>query len=170
MIVKKRTVTRAGSLLSALTFPHSLMLQLRQSQSLRHKIQPCQLHETGTLSSLKEAELSLDVSLMIWLFFGTEEEMLGEIFLNLPIWANFIDPTDLSQYYYVPTLDQTSYQCTNLTMFARNEFLLWPKQNLNDKSLAERKWENTSKKFRLSWDLSFKQAICFILLILDKDV
>ena len=28
------------------------------------------------------AELNLDVSLMIWLFFRTEEEMLGEIFLQ----------------------------------------------------------------------------------------
>ena len=35
------------------------------------------------------------------------------VFLNLPIWANFVDPTDLSLYYYVlptttTTLEQTS--------------------------------------------------------------
>ena len=30
-------------------------------------------------------------------------------FLNLPIWANFVDPTDLSlYYYYLLPLDQTS--------------------------------------------------------------
>ena len=34
-------------------------------------------------------------------------------------------------------------------------------RNLNDKSLAQRKRENTSKRFCLSWDLSFKPAICF---------
>ena len=38
---------------------------------------------------------------------------LGHFFLNLPIWANFVDPTDLSLYYYYllllpTTLEQTS--------------------------------------------------------------
>ena len=28
------------------------------------------------------------------------------IFLNLPIWANFVDPIDLSLYYYYQPLDQ----------------------------------------------------------------
>ena len=30
------------------------------------------------------------------------------VFLNLPIWANFVDPTDLSLTYYLLPLDQTS--------------------------------------------------------------
>ena len=86
MIVKKQTVSRAGS---ALTFPHSLMLQLRQSQSQRHKILACQLHEMRTLCSLLQfiqSKLILDVSLMNFKYFEQLEkhssQMLGEIFLQ----------------------------------------------------------------------------------------
>ena len=32
----------------------------------------------------------------------------GIPFLNLPIWAIFVDPTDLSLYLLLPTLDQTN--------------------------------------------------------------
>ena len=41
------------------------------------------------------------------------------IFLNLPIWANFVDPTDLSPptTYYLPTLDQpTLFYSLNLNL------------------------------------------------------
>ena len=37
-----------------------------------------------------------------------------------------------------------------ISMFARNGFSLRPERNLNDKSPAQRKRENTSKRFRLS--------------------
>ena len=46
--------------------------------------------------------------------------------LNLPIWANFVDPTDLSLY-YLPTLDQpTLFYSLNLNL------------NLNQAGQAER--------------------------------
>ena len=61
-------------------------------------------------------------------------------------------------------------EAKQISMFDRNEFSLWAKRNLNDKNPAKTKQENTPKRFRLSWGLSFKQAICFILLNLDKDV
>ena len=42
-------------------------------------------------------------------------------FLNLPIWANFVDPTDLSLY-YLPTLDQpTLFYSLNLNLNQLNK-------------------------------------------------
>ena len=41
--------------------------------------------------------------------------------LNLPIWANFVDPTDLSLY-YLPTLDQpTLFYSLNLNLNQLNK-------------------------------------------------
>ena len=38
------------------------------------------------------------------------ETFFMQVFLNLPIWANFVDPTDLSLTYCLPTtLEQTSF-------------------------------------------------------------
>ena len=55
------------------------MLQLRQSQSQRHKVLPCQLHEMRTLCSLfrfLESKLILDVTLMIWVFLAVVRSIL----------------------------------------------------------------------------------------------
>ena len=45
-----------------------------------------------------------------------------------------------------------------ISMFCRNGFSLRPERNLNDKSPAQRKRENTSKRFCLSGDKNFNQV------------
>ncbi len=50
------------------------------------------------------------------------QEKNGLLFLNLPLWANFVDPTELSLYYLLPPLDQpTLFYSLNLNQANRDQ-------------------------------------------------
>ena len=63
----------------------------REMERKTHIEEKCKMHEQLNRKLLIQLQVSF---LILSIFIDTVR------FLNLPIWANFVDPTDLSPYYY----------------------------------------------------------------------